>query len=367
MLSLLALLALALLALHLATAILAGRHARRPAPARMTPHVCLMRPVCGLDRHDLATLETSFRLDYPDFEILFCAAHEADAAVAPLRAMIARHPGVRARLLIGERRISANPKLNNLAKGWDASDAEWIAIADANLALPPDYLRQLLASWREDTGLVSSPPSGSEVEGLWGALEAAFLNTCQARWQLAADQVGWGFAQGKTLFLRRELLQRQGGLAALGRDLAEDVAATKIVREAGLKVRLVPQPFGQPVGRRSLTAVWQRQLRWSRIRRQGFPRLFRLEPLIGPVLPALVLAAVSPLLAAGHLALWYGAEWALARVMGWPRGLRDMTAWVLRDLLLPVLWLATFARSGFEWRGTAMGADAPADLSALGA
>lgn len=354
------LIATALGLLHAATVLLAAWHGRARKTPGATPRICLLRPVCGLEGFDLETLETSFGLDYPDYEVIFCAAHETDAAVAPLRAMIARHGGARARLLVGDRRISANPKLNNLAKGWDAAEAEWIAIADANLALPRDYLRQLVACWRPGTGMVSSPPAGARPDGLWGALEAAFLNTCQARWQLAADQAGFGFAQGKTLFLRRSLLDGQGGLAALGRDLAEDVAATKIVRAAGLKVRLVPRPFAQPVGRRRLSVVWQRQVRWSRIRRQGFPLLFWLEPLIGPLLPALCLASVSPGLALAFVALWYLAEAGLARAMGWPRKPRDRLAWMLRDLALPVLWLATFARSGFEWRGTAMGPEAAA-------
>ncbi|MEH6773910.1 MAG: ceramide glucosyltransferase [Cereibacter changlensis] len=346
--------AAALLLLHLLTAGLAMAHGlRRRQPRGPLPFICLLRPVCGLDHLDAETLESSFGLDYPDYEIVFCAATETDPAVAPLRAMIARHPGARARLLIGERRISRNPKLNNLAKGWDATGADWIAMADANLSLPRDYLRQLVACWTPGTGLVSSPPAGVRPEGLAGALEAGFLNGCQARWQLASAAVGNGFAQGKTLFLHRDLLDRQGGLAALGCDMAEDVAATKLVRAAGLAVRLAPRPFGQPVGQRSLRAVWQRQVRWSRIRRQGFPRLFALEPLIGPVLPLLALAG-QPALALGFVLLWYGGEWALCRAMGWPRGPRDLAAWVLRDLGLPLLWLATFARSGFEWRGTAM-------------
>jgi ceramide glucosyltransferase len=169
-----------------------------------------------------------------------------------------------------------------------------------------------------------------------------------------------GFAQGKNLFTTRDLVEGSGGLATLGRDLAEDVACTKMVRAAGLRVRLVARPFAQPIGRRTFGAVWGRQLRWSRVRWQGFPGLFLIEPLSGPALPllALVVAAVwggeplaVPLLFA---ALWYGAEALMLRCMGWPCGLRDWLAMVLRDAMLPVLWAATFAARGFVWRGTAM-------------
>ncbi|RIA00016.1 ceramide glucosyltransferase [Cereibacter sphaeroides] len=347
--------AFSLLALHLAAAGLAAAQGRRrPAPPSARPFVCLLRPVCGQDRFDRETLASSFGIDWPDYEIVFCAAREEDAAVPLVRELIRLHPGARARLLIGEERITANPKLNNLAKGWAATPARMIAIADANLLLPRDYLEQLASEWRPGVALVSSPPAGGRAEGLWGALEAGFLNGLQGRWQLAAARLGLGFAQGKTMYLDRALLDRQGGLAALGGELAEDVAATRLVRAAGGTVRLVPRPFTQPIGRRRLRDVWARQLRWSRIRRQGFPALFALEPLLSPVLPLLMLAPTAPLLIPLFLALWYGGEALLCRAMGWPAGRRDIAAWVLRDLMLPVLWAATFARQGFEWRGTAM-------------
>ncbi|ULB09043.1 glycosyltransferase [Cereibacter azotoformans] len=347
--------ALGLLTLHLLAAALAASHGRRRAPAPShRPFICLLRPVCGRDRHDRETLGSSFGLDWPDYEIVFCAAHEEDAAVPLVRELIRLHPGARARLLIGEDCLTANPKLNNLAKGWAGTEARMIAIADANLMLPRDYLEQLMSEWRPGVGLVSSPPAGGRAEGIWGALEASFLNGLQGRWQLAAARVGLGFAQGKTMFLDRSLLDERGGLAALGAELAEDVAATRLVRAAGRSVRLVPRPFTQPIGRRRLRDVWDRQLRWSRIRRKGFPALFALEPLLSPVVPLVMLGVAAPLSILPFLALWYGAETALCRAMGWPHGRRDLAAWVARDLMLPVLWVATFARQGFEWRGTSM-------------
>jgi len=54
------------------------------------------------------------------------------------------------------------------------------------------------------------------------------------------------------------------------------------------------------------------------------------------------------------LALWYGAEVVLCRALRWPCAPRDLAAMPLRDLLLPVLWGATFATRGFVWRGTSM-------------
>src|SRR5213076_3364150 len=112
--------------------------------------------------------------------------------------LIAEHPAVRAKLLVGDERISANPKLNNCLKGWRAAAHDWIVMADSNVLMPRDYIERLIAAWRPDTGLVVSPPLGSRPDGFWAELECAFLNTYQLRWLYVADRIGIGFAQGKS-------------------------------------------------------------------------------------------------------------------------------------------------------------------------
>ena len=272
--------------------------------------------------------------------------------------LIAAHPAVPARLLIGDERPSYNPKLNNIVKGWDAARRDWIILADSNVLMPPDYVQRLKSCWRADTGLVCSVPIGSAPRNFWAELECAFLNTYEARWEYGADTLGFGFAQGKSMLWRRDIVEGHGGIRALGAEIAEDAAATKLVRAAGLKVRLVDRPFDQPLGQRSAREVWLRQLRWARLRRVTFPLMFAPELLVGCFFPALAAGwAAGPYGAeaiAALLALWFGAELALARIAGWHVSARLPLAFLLRDLLLPVLWIAAWIGSDFTWRGTAM-------------
>src|SRR5581483_262871 len=176
-------------------------------------------------------------------------------------------------------------KLNNLVKGWRETKSEWVIFADSNVLMPPDYVQRLLNGWRAGTGILCSPPIGCRAHGLGAELECAFLNTYQARWQYAADSAGYGFAQGKTMLMRRRVLARAGGIHALAEEIAEDAAATKIVRRLGLDARLVDAPFGQPLGARTLKQVWDRQTRWARLRRITFPVFFAAEILTGSLLP----------------------------------------------------------------------------------
>ena len=352
------------LLLHVTSIAAAALRICRPPPAlhpAALTAVSVIRPLCGIDNHLVATLESSFRLAHPKFELLFCVASGSDPALKVVRDLLAKYPHVAARILIGNDALSANPKLNNVAKGWEAALYEWIVMADSNVLMPGDYLQRLLGKWGFDTGLVCSPPVGSSPVGIWAEIECAFLNTHQARWQSFADSVGLGFAQGKTMCWRRDVLDRAGGIASLGGELAEDAAATKLIRKAGLRVRLTDHMFDQPLGERTARDVWQRQLRWARLRRDAFKGWFIPELLTGllpPLAAGTILfgsldAPVVPILA-GTALVWYGAEALLARLAGWHLSWRSPFLWALRDLLLPALWVAAWLGRDFVWRGNPM-------------
>lgn len=337
-----------------------------PAP-NGAPKVAVLRPVCGVDTFDEATLRSTFTLDYPNLDLIFCCDRANDPAVALVQRLIAAYPHRRARLLIGRDPLTCNPKLNNLLKSWKHVSADWVIMADSNVDMPPDYVQRLLAGWGAETGVLCSPPIGDRATGFWGDVECAFLNTYQARWQYTADTFGFGFAQGKTMLFRRRDLAQAGGLVALGAEVAEDAAATKLIREQGHVAQLVDAPFRQPLGRRAARQVWDRQARWARLRRMTFPQLFMPELLttgLVPIASSAVLADNLGLPAwflAGLVAvLWYGAEAALALSAGWQFSWRSPLAAIVRDLLIPCLWVQAWLSNSFSWRGNEIRADQPA-------
>ena len=343
------------------TAIIRCKSRSSPLHAsKSAPPVSLVRPVCGLENYVEETLGSAFTLDYPDYEILFCVASEQDTVVPVVRRLIAAHPHVPARLLIGNEKISDNPKLNNLYKGWRAAAHDWIVLADSNVFMPGDYIQRMMSAWRSDTGLVCSPPVGCRPDGLWAEIECAFLNTYQARFQYAADTFGSGFAQGKSMLWQRGMLEQAGGIRALASELAEDAAATKVVRSLDLRVRLVDAPFEQPLGHRSAAEMWRRQVRWARLRRTSFKAHFVPEILSGAIWPIAAFAVASgqgelPLIGvAMAAAVWYGSEVALAWASGWHLSAWSPLAYVLRDLLLPAVWIDGWRGSAFVWRGNQM-------------
>ncbi len=61
--------------------------------------------------------------------------------------------------------------------------------------------------------------------------------------------------------------------------------------------------------------------------------------------------------------IWYGAEWLLTVKAQWHRSSRLLACFLLRDLMLPVLYANAWLGRGFEWRGHDMRAVENARLS----
>lgn len=351
------------LAAHLASHALALRRLRRPAlragPDREWPEVSLVRPLCGVEAFSAQTLEASFHLTYPRAELIFCVAQTHDPIAPLVRAAIARHPHIRASLLVGHEPWSGNPKLDNMTKGFCAARGEVVVFTDSNLLIPPDYLQHVVSAFTDDAALVSAPPFGAAPGTFAAEVECALLNAYAARVQYCIDALGFGFAQGKTLAFRKADLAA-GGFEAMALEAAEDAAATKWARAQGRKVRLVTPMAPQPLGARSFGAVWSRHLRWARLRRATFPLLFAPEIFSSALTPlaAVALAAGDPLWTAAYASIWFGADLAATRLAGWPLSWRTLIALPCRDALLAAIWCAAWTGRGFVWRGHVMQAAA---------
>ncbi len=151
--------------LHLLSTFLAAKRFRNkggPVAQIGRDPVTIIRPVRGLDEHDELTLQSSFELHYPNYELIFCCEDADDAAVAVVNRLMAAYPKIPARLLIGANKTTANPKLNNLIKGWDAAAFDWVILADCNVLLPHDCIERFRIETQIGKAGVRKPFADSE-------------------------------------------------------------------------------------------------------------------------------------------------------------------------------------------------------------
>ena len=65
------------------------------------PGVSILRPLKGLDTNLFENLESTFRQEYPNFEIIFSVANEYDQALPVVQALLGKYPNSNARVIIG--------------------------------------------------------------------------------------------------------------------------------------------------------------------------------------------------------------------------------------------------------------------------
>lgn len=332
---------------------------RKPEPGKFPP-VSVLKPLKGADAGLESNLRSFFLLDYPELELLFSVDSERDAAVPVVRRLLTQYPDVRAKLIVGAVYVGRNPKVNNLICSYEEAKHDTLVISDSNIRVPPTYLRRMVPQLTEHVGIVTAVVAGHEPEGWGGLLEAAYLNSFYARWMQLSRAVGHTCVVGKSMLFRREVLDRIGGLRALGRYVAEDYMAGRAVERLGFEVQIMPDPIHQHIGNHSFASYWSRHLRWGRIRKAQAPLAFAFEPLFGSLVSGVLGAyAAGSLWGVSfvsflflHSALWLAADLLLMRTLAVKIEFRTLLGWLVREASAFPQWCHVALGSRIEWRGT---------------
>ena len=93
------------------------REHRGMKPSAFAPPVSIVKPLSGLDDELEENLESFYRLDYPQYEVIFSFARRTDPAFAVARRVADRHPEVPTVFALDAREPGGNAKINRLAGG----------------------------------------------------------------------------------------------------------------------------------------------------------------------------------------------------------------------------------------------------------
>jgi ceramide glucosyltransferase len=345
-----------LAAMEIAKRRLLRRPVRTPGAA---PAVSILKPMRGADPALEANLESVFRLDYPEFEVVLGTADADDPALEVARRVAARHPHVPSRIVADSRRIGVNPKVNNLANLLRRTRHDLLLVSDSNVALPREYLADLVAHHGEGVGLVTSVFRGAPGKAIGARLEALQIDTFVAGGIAIADATGKICVVGKSMLFTRRDLGRIGGFRTLARYLAEDQVCGEEMAAAGLRVAVARTVIENRLGDLTLRAAASRHLRWARIRRTIHPVAYAAELLLSPVACALVAAvalrstasfAILAAAAAARIALDAAATQALGNRVDALLPVLSVT----RDLASATLWPLAWLGGTVRWRGNVL-------------
>ena len=252
------------------------RYFRTPSPApdeSFTPPVSILKPIRGLDPDAFENLASFCRLDYPEFEIIFCVDADDDAVLSVLAKLTADFPDHRIRVLHGSGRIATNDKVAKLARLVDEAAYEVVVISDSDVRVRPDYLHRVVAPLRDPrVGAVTCfyvpTEHGTFTDHLQSAgMMSDFYAGILVAWQLD----GVKFALGPTIATTRARLQGFGGYPELENRPADDLLVGRLIADQGYEVVLLRYAIETVCDYGSLSDLLHKRLRWIVVMRHMRP------------------------------------------------------------------------------------------------
>ncbi|KAI0654213.1 glycosyltransferase family 21 protein [Cubamyces menziesii] len=367
------------------------------APASAVPGVSILRPLKGLDTNLYENLESTFTQEYANYEIFFCVDDEDDQALTVVRDLMAKYPNVTAHIAIRNgATVGVNPKVNNLMTAYHQAAHDILWVLDSNVMVDPGTLARSVDILnpppnaphppRRRIGVVHHVPYAWVTKHTLGSrVEEAFLNTNHAKMYIAINTVAVdSCVVGKSCLYRKSDLERvdgslkpipnadaggfqpgERGLAAFGRFLAEDnMIASALWHELGLRHDLSCDVAKNAVGNMSLMDYIARRIRWVRVRKRMVLAATLVEPLTESVLVGCLaslglryLLGIPPwLFLPVHFLVWLFVDMdVFASLAGHPvpasMRWQFLSAWAARELMALPIWFMAIVGSEVEWRG----------------
>ena len=316
-----------------------------PAATHFSPPVTVLKPLRGDDRYLYENLRSFCIQNYPTYEVIFGIRDRHDPAVAVVERLMREIPDVDLRLIVDERAIGTNPKINNVANLVGHAKHDTLILADSDMRVTPGYLHAVVAPLEDPAvGLVTCLYYGVAPRGVVATLGAMFINEWFFPAALLSTRIGQlRHAFGATIGCRRGTLRAIGGFEAVADHLADDYMLGWLTSQRGLRVALAPYIVENIVAESSLRALFFHELRWART-------LGTLRPLsyacslftYGIPLSLLWVAASGPVRLAGmallvHIGLRCVGRLVLSRSIGrrapwshiWLIPIRDLASWAL--------------------------------------
>ena len=327
------------------------------------PPVTIFKPVHGMEERLEENLESFFRQDYPDFEIIIGARATDDPAIELAERLRARYPRVRSRTVISGPPEWPNAKVFTLDKMVPLSENDFFVISDSDVRVEPGFLRNVIPPlFDRKLGLVSCLYCGDPASDFWSSLEALGMSVEMPSGVVMADMLeGIRFALGPAVALRRDALEAIGGIRATADYYSDDYVLGNKIWAAGYKVIFSHHAVYHVLTPRSFVRTLGDQLRWMKSTRHSRPKghvgtglTFAMPFGVLGLTAAAALGEIKLGLAFLAIAIFNRLVQSVV-VGGWllrdPRALRLCWLYPLRDLQGFVVWVASFLSHDFYWRG----------------
>lgn len=342
-----------------------------PAASVFAPGVSILKSLKGLDPGMIDAFRSHCRQNYTgEFELLFGVSSLDDPAVAAVELLRSEFPERAIKLVECPQRLGTNGKVSTLAQLISHARYDYLLINDSDITVGPHYLQRVMSCFAPadahqgkagpPVGLVTALYRGRAHGTLLSRMEALGIATDFMAGILVSRMIEGGlhYGLGSTLAVRREALEKIGGLLPLVDCLADDYELGARVAHAGYRVALAAEVVETGVPAYRWRGFLEHQLRWWRTVRDarpaGYAGLIFTHGLVWAMLNLLA-SGLSPV-SLWLLALSFFLRLSVAMTVG-TEVLGDHqtlgSLWLLpaRDAIAMGLWVAGFAGHTIVWRG----------------
>lgn len=326
--------------------------------ASFHPPVSVLKPICGIDSMTYENLASFCQQDYPDYQIIFGVQDIHDPSLEVVKQIIQDFPGLDIQFVIGERPSGANRKVGNLANALAKANCEILVLADCDVRVRPDYLRQVIQPLAEPNVGVVTCLYRSLAQGWVAAFEALSSTTEFHPGVLVSNRLeGTKFAMGQTIVIRRSVLEEIGGFAGITDHLADDFQLGYRPAQAGYQVVLSPHVVEHVLPACSLHDSLQRQNRWMLVIRVSRPWGYAGLIFTYGTVSSLFFLLMTESALLGWVV--FSGTWTVRLLMAWFIGVRSLQdpiakrwLWLVpvRDCISFALWCRGFFTNTVRWR-----------------
>jgi len=326
------------------------------------PPVSVLKPVHGNEARLKENLESIFRQNYGEYQVLFAADEPDDSALPVIREICSRYPHIPSRILVTGPPLWPNAPNYCFHRLTEVAAHDILVTSDSDVEVDPNYLRDVVSPLLDPrVGAVTCVFRGKSAGGFWAWLDAIGMSVEFTAGVLIANLLeGVKFGLGPTIALRKDSIASIGGYAAVREYLSNDFVVGNFIHKAGFKVVLSSHVVDHVAPRMTFHRMWERQLRWAMGTRYSRPKghlgtgltfavPYGILGLIGAALLGhpwlgVTLLAVTLLnrMAECWIVGWWGARDPIAR--------RDVLLYPLRDVLGFIVWCASYIFKRSLWR-----------------
>ena len=326
------------------------------------PPVSVLKPVHGNEARLKECLESFFRQDYPEYEILFAADEAHDSALPVVRELCARFPHIPSRILVTGPPPWPNAQNYCYHRLAEVAAHDILITSDSDVEVAPNYLRAIVPPLLDpQIGAVTCAFRGKSAGGPWAYFDAIGQSVEFTAGVLMSNLLEeTKFGLGPTVAVRKDSIASIGGFAGVREYLSNDFVIGNFIYKAGFRVLLSSHVVDHMSPPMTFHRMWERQLRWVMGTRYSRPKghfgtgltfavPYGILGLVGASMlgrPFVGLALLAAALINRMLQCWIVGWWAARD----PVARRAVLLYPLRDLHGFILWCSSYIFKRSLWR-----------------